>query len=128
MLTILQAQDLAPYADILATHGLTEAMVSEAKDGAAVIGHIVYRYTPEEVVIYDVQDGGAIDVLDGLVRAVLFKAELRGIEAAVFRVNDEPMMARVRLLGFVKNDENKIDNIADIMESCKKCGHSPANT
>ena len=71
--------------------------------------------------------GSDLNQCDGLVRSVLFKAELKGIERAVFRVNKPEMQKRLALLRFVKNDENVLENIASIMDSCKSCGENHTN-
>ncbi len=131
MLTIIEQKDLSAYAELL--RGLpipagTVLHLTEAKDGDAVKGYIAYSYEPEQVVIYTVADGGDWDQCDGLVRSVLFKAELKGIEQAFFPVEDAAMLQRLQKLGFVKNAEKMLYSIADIMESCKKCGENQANT
>ena len=80
------------------------------------------------MVIYAVDDGHDLNFCDGLVRSVLFKAELRGIERAAFLVQDAAMLERLRMLHFIQNNENILQNIADIMENCKNCRDNPANT
>jgi len=131
MLKILETSDNAKYSTILEKISIpeyAELHISEAKENDGVKGYIIYSYTPEQVTIYDVNDGHDYNYCDGLVRSVLFKAELKGIEKAVFLVDNPEMLKRLTLLGFVKNDEKTIDNIVDIMENCKKCKENPANT
>ena len=129
MLSIVETKDFSAYADLLA--GLTlpaDFHLTEAKEEDGVKGYIVYAYEPEQVVIYAVQDGHDLACCDGLVRSVLFKAELRGIERAAFRIEDPAMLERLQLLRFIQNDEKVLHHIADIMESCKNCRENPANT
>jgi len=131
MLKILETSDNAKYSTILEKISISEYAelhISEAKENDGVKGYIIYSYTPEQVTIYDVNDGHDYNYCDGLVRSVLFKAELKGIEKAVFLVDNPEMLKRLTLLGFVKNDEKTIDSIVDIMENCKKCKENPANT
>ncbi|MBR1897415.1 MAG: hypothetical protein IJ825_00905 [Oscillospiraceae bacterium] len=131
MMTILAQPDLTAYRERIAALELPvwmPVMASEAKDGDAVRGSILYSYEPELVTIFDVADQGDLACLDGLVRSVLFKAQLRGIGRAVFRVNDPAMRSRLEMLRFVKNDENILENIAEIMDSCKSCRKNPETT
>lgn len=127
MLRILEAKDTAPYAALLSRLP-QDVHVSEAMENDGVKGFIAYAYEPEQVVIYAVDDGQDYNYCDGLVRSVLFKAELKGIERAVFRLDDANMLARLCTLRFVNNHEKTIENIADIMENCKKCKENTANT
>ncbi len=127
MLRILEAKDVSAYETLLSQ--LPQGVhVSEAIENDGVKGFIIYDYEPEQVVIYAVDDGQDYNYCDGLVRSVLFKAELKGIERAEFRMDDENMLTRLRTLHFVNNHENTLENIADIMENCKKCKENTANT
>lgn len=129
MLSILEAADTARYASLLDKLSLPAGFhLSEAKENDAVKGFIVYAYEPEQVVIYALDDGHDYNYCDGLVRSVLFKAELRGIEQALFCLEDAAMLERLRTLRFIQNDEKVLNPIADIMESCKNCRDNPANT
>ena len=105
-----------------------EFHISEAKENDEVKGYIIYSYAPEQVTIYDVNDGHDLNYCDGLVRSVLFKAELKGIEKAVFLVDNPEMLKRLALLRFVQDDKNTIENISDLMQNCEKCKENPANT
>ena len=131
MLRILETSDISRYSEILENISVSEydeLHISEAKENDGVKGYIIYSYQPEQVTIYDIDDGHDLNYCDGLVRSVLFKAELKGIEKAVFLVDNPDMLKRLALLRFVQNDEKTIENITDIMENCKKCKENPANT
>lgn len=129
MLKIVEQTDLAAYDSLLKKiRASGKLYLTEALDGDAVIGLIVYAYDPDQVVIYHVEDGGDLHLCDGLVRSVLFKAELRGIERALFALTDEGMMGRMRTLRFVQNNENLLDKIHLIMENCEKCSKNTINT
>lgn len=128
MLRILEQKDLSAYEGLLAGIPMEGLHLTEAKENDAVMGYIAYAYAPEQVVIYAVDDGGDLNYCDGLVRSVLFKAELKGIEQAVFQIEDDAMLKRLATLGFVKNNEKMLENIADVMGNCRKCGEKPANT
>lgn len=131
MLRILEQKDHAAYAELIA--GLTlppaaELHISEVTEPDGVKGFIAYSYAPEEVTVWSLDDGGDLNYCDGLVRSVLFKAELKGIARAVFEITDATVRKRLEMLGFVKSDENVLQNIADIMDSCKSCKENGATT
>ncbi len=131
MLRILEQNDLTAYRELLDKLALppyAELHVSEVTEPDGVKGFIVYDYTPEEVTVHAVEDGGDLNYLDGLVRSVLFKAQLKGISRAVFQVNNETIRHRLQVLKFVENDENVLENIADIMDSCKSCRENGSNS
>ena len=131
MLTILEQKDLSRYTGIIA--GLQEVSgaalhISELTEPDGVKGYIIYSYQTEQVVIHALDDGGDLNYCDGLVRSVLFKAEMKGLERALFLIPSGRMRERLELLRFVKNDENVLEPISDIMDSCKSCKENPANT
>lgn len=131
MLEIVEQKHLDAYAELLdnlpAPKG-TKLYLTEALEKNEVQGYIVYAYEPDRVAIYAVSDGGDLYLCDGLVRSVLFKGELKGLEKAVFNLQDAAMMERMKSLHFVQNDGNTLDDIREIMESCKKCKENQRNT
>ncbi|MBR3631400.1 MAG: hypothetical protein IKN55_13145 [Oscillospiraceae bacterium] len=129
MLSIVETKDFSAYTELLAGLSLPEDFhLTEVQEDDTVRGYIIYAYEPEQVVIYALQDGHDLNYCDGLVRSVLFKAELRGIERAAFRITDSAMLERLKMLRFIQNDENILQRIADVMENCKNCRDNPANT
>ncbi len=129
MLKILEQQNTAPYQHIL--DGINtpyKLYLTEAMEGETVTGYIVYAYEPDAVAVHVVDDGGDLMLCDGLVRSVLFKGLLRGLNRGVFRLTNDAMMEKMRMLRFVKNDQNSLDNIAEIMDNCKSCKESRGNT
>jgi len=128
MLQIVEQKDLSSYAELI--HALrvpegTKLYLTEALDGGVVTGYIVYAYEPDRVAIYAVDDGGDLYLCDGLVRSVLFKAELRGLERAVYYVQNTAMMERICSLRLAQKNSGILENIHEIMESCKKCKEKP---
>lgn len=124
MLTIVEQKDLSGYAallDSLHAPAGTQLYLTEALEGERATGYIVYAYEPERVAVYAVDDGDDLYLCDGLVRSVLFKGMLRGLDAAVFYLQDETMMAKMKKLRFVENDENTLKSIVKIMDNCKSC-------
>lgn len=130
MLEILEQKNLDGYQDILKNLqvGQAELHISEVKEEQTVKGYIIYAYELEQVLIYAISDGNDWNQCDGLVRSVLFKSELRGLNKAVFLIQDLQMQERLVKLGFMKNNQKNINNIMEVMENCKKCKENTANT
>lgn len=122
MLEILECKDTEGYSyilDTIETSGKTH--VVEAFDSGKVIGHGIYAYNPDFVEIFDFSDGGDLDVCDGIIRSVLFKACLKGIDNAVFKIDDINKINKLKKLNFVKNDNKILNYLSNFMNSCKNC-------
>ena len=79
------------------------------------------RLFPDFVEIFDFSDGGDLDVCDGIIRSVLFKACLKGIDNAVFKIDDINKINKLKKLNFVKNDNKILNYLSNFMNSCKNC-------
>lgn len=129
MLKILEQTNHEPYRALLdAIRSESPLYLTEAMDGEQVTGYIVYAYEPDAVAVHAVDDGGDLMLCDGLVRSVLFKGLLRGLNKGVFRLQDTAMLDKMRTLRFVNNGQNTLENIAEIMDNCKSCRESRGNT
>ncbi len=129
MLKILEQTNHEPYRAVLdAICSEYPLYLTEAMDGEQVTGYIVYAYEPDAVAVHAVDDGGDLMLCDGLVRSVLFKGLLRGLNKGVFRLQDTAMLDKMRTLRFVNNGQNALENIAEIMDNCKSCRESRGNT
>ncbi len=132
MLRILEQKNLSAYQEIVSQCSLSEEVqmhLSEAIDDNDVVkGWILYSYQPEKVILYAMNDGGDWNYCDGLIRSVLFKAELKGIEQAEFLERNPEIRTRIEKLGFVKNNQNLLEKISEVMENCQKCKENPVNT
>ncbi len=125
MLKILEQTNHESYREVMDSIQTEYPLfLTEALEGEQVTGYIVYAYEPEAVVNHALDDGGDLYLCDGLVRSVLFKGLLRGLNRAVFSLKDMAMMQKIRSLRFVENDENSLENIAEIMDNCKSCKES----
>ena len=121
MLRILEQKNFDAYQQLIKNLNLPAELqihLTEALDDEnQVKGYILYAYQPEAVLIYALDDGQDWNYCDGLVRSVLFKAQLRGLEKAVFHISDSAVKERLVKLGFVKNNQNTLQNIMEVMES-----------
>lgn len=124
MLEIHETFSTQGYEDIIKSAGEYKAHITEAFDAGKVTGFIAYCYRPGETVILGLDDGGDLMLCDGLVRSVLFKSCLKGIDTAVFAIDDAKKLERLRKLKFIQNDEKSLCNLDEFMNSCKKCGEN----
>ncbi len=122
MLEILECKDTGKYSHILnriETNG--EVHVVEAFNKNEVIGYGIYAYNRKCVEIFDFDDGGDLDLCDGIIRSILFKACLRGVNDAVFKIDNIDKISELKKLNFVENDNKTLSFIDDFMNSCKNC-------
>lgn len=89
MLEIQEKFDTAGYESIISAAGANNVHITEALDRGETIGFIAYAYEAERTVVYDYDDGGDLMLCDGLVRSVMFKSVLKGIETMVFELPDK---------------------------------------
>mgnify|MGYP000021180684 FL=1 len=121
MLEIQEKFSSDGYENVIAEAGSKNLHITEAMDKNNVIGFIAYAYNDDAVIIYDFDDGGDLYLCDGLVRSVLFKGCLKGLDSAVFEVKDKTKFARLKSLSFVKDNHKILDNMNEFMDKCKKC-------
>ena len=88
------------------------------------MGFIAYAYKPDKTVIFDYDDGGELLLCDGLVRSVIFKSCLKGIETAVFDLPDEKKYESLRRLRFLEQDSRTAESIDSFMNGCQNCKHN----
>ncbi len=122
MLEIHQKADVENYFDHFKKFNIpNDANVVEAFDNGNVIGFAIYKIENDAVFIYDVEYGNDLYLCDGIVRAVLFKASMLGINKAKFEAND---LSVFRKLGFIEKESDWLISIESIMDGCKKCKNS----
>lgn len=109
------------YENIVKAAGNNRLHITEALDRGEVNGFIAYSYEENQTVIYDYDDGGDLYLCDGLVRSVLFKSCLKGIDTAVFKLSEKEKYESLEKLKFVKSDNYTLQNLDEFMNNCKKC-------
>lgn len=121
MLQILQTKHIENYAEKLCEMNLLQLFpnVVEAEDNGNVIGYGIYHFENSTVVLDEVNSEGDLYLYDGIVRAVLFLAVMKGYDVAEFRFSDKE---NARKLGFIKNDDNVLSGLNEFMSKCKSCG------
>lgn len=122
MLEIRELQDTAKYSSIFEKLGeereyrVVESFNSEHE----VSGYAVYSWTPESVIIHDVFFGKDILLGDGILRAVLFKACLKGIECGICLACDGEINWFEKMK-YETIEPGKISPISSFLDGCSKC-------
>lgn len=124
MLEIQEKFDTDGYEDLVRRSVGYDLHITEAIDSGQAVGFIAYAYKPEKIVIFDYDDGGELMLCDGLVRSVLFKSCLKGIETAVFDLPDDNKYDSLRKLRFLEQGSRTAENINRFMNGCKNCKHN----
>jgi hypothetical protein len=122
MLEILECKNTKKYDHILEnTEAKEKLYVVEACDKEKVNGYAIYGYSEDKVLIYDFECSNDLYLCDGIIRSVLLKATLKGIDIADFIIEDFNKIKILKALKFVGNNDKKLFNIMDFMNNCKKC-------
>lgn len=98
--------------------------ITEALDNGTVIGFIAYSYDDDVTVVYDYDDGGELLLCDGLVRSVMFKSCLKGIQVMTFRLPAADKYKSLRRLKFIPEGSDTAENLDGFMNGCENCRHS----
>mgnify|MGYP003506070750 FL=1 len=122
MLEIRQKNDIAGYAGYIWDYQLTadEIQIVEAFEKEKVIGFCIYSYTEDSVEIYHAKYGDNISLFDGIIRTVLFKAFLKGINKARYHFEDM-LLYKLKLADDYSNTLSSIENV---MNNCGNCKNS----
>lgn len=121
MLEIQEKFDTSGYENIIAAAGANNVHITEALDRGKSTGFIAYAYEAERTIVYDYDDGGDIMLCDGLVRSVMFKSVLKGIETMIFELSEEAKRTNLIKLKFLKEGENICEELDSFMNSCSSC-------
>lgn len=122
MLEIQERFDTDGYEEIIKAAGVNNVHVTEAMDKGAAIGFIAYAYEAERTVVYDYDAGGDLMLCDGLVRSVMFKSALKGIENMLFELPAEEKYDDLRKLRFLAPDSKECSDLDGFMNACESCG------
>lgn len=120
MLQILKQERKKAYEDQINELGIdiSQAHISEAVDGAKVIGWAIYTITDDQITIYRIYPENDLLLFDGIIRSVLFLAEQKGIQKALVIGNVVSPAQKLSLLG---DSEDLIYPISAVFNGCKHC-------
>ncbi len=115
MLEILEQKDTADYTTLLEEISADAPVhVVESMSEDQVTGYAVFSYHPDAVTLYRCEAGKDMVLFDGIVRSVLFKAAMRGINRAVFQF-EHPWLVSLR---FAQPDANVCEDINALLSCC----------
>ena len=124
MLEIHERNDTNGYEAVVGSITNGTVHIVESLNKGDVNGYGVYTTDgtadAQHIVIYD-YSGEEWDIIDGVIRTILFKGMLGGINKCDFRISDNDKMAKLTKLGFITADRLSIDDINDFMSGCKSC-------
>ena len=123
MLEIQEKFDSAGYESVVAAAGVNNVHITEALDADSPIGFIAYAYEAERTIVYDYDDGGDLLLCDGLVRSVMFKSVLKGIETMVFQLPDKTKYESLVKLRFLESGSDTCKNLDGFMNACEHCNN-----
>lgn len=121
MLEIHEAKNIDEYktiTDSLPSGREYKIIESYSPDGS-VTGSGIYAFENDSVVICDCRYGDDTDLCDGILRTILFKAMLRGIDVG----KCEAYAGEKNLFDVMKYPHLNfiIESIDNFLNSCKKC-------
>jgi hypothetical protein len=120
MLEIVQAKDYKKYGELFEKLKIEDEIISvvEAMDNKNVIGCGIYHFDEKSVIVDYIDSGDDLQLYDGIVRSILFLAMNNGINRAVFNFDDYSDLVKLK---FTNGKDNFINDISEILVSCKKC-------
>lgn len=119
MLEIQEKFDKAGYEEL--TEKADNLHITEAMEQGRATGYIAYAYEADRTIVYDYDDNGDIMLCDGLVRSVMFKSVLKGIETMIFDIPDRKKFDNLKKLRFLSGDSNVCENLNGFMNACSSC-------
>lgn len=121
MLEIQEKFDTSGYESVIALAGINNLHITEAIEKNQAVGFIAYAYESERTIVYDYDDNSDLMLCDGLVRSVMFKSVLKGIETIVFEIPDRDKFKNLKKLHFLSDDSNICEDLNSFMNTCESC-------
>ena len=121
MLEIQEKFDTTGYETLTDRTGNNNLHITEAMEQGRAVGFIAYTYQAESTVVYDYDDNNDLMLCDGLVRSVMFKSVLKGIEKMIFDIPDNNKFDNLKKLHFLSGDSNICENLDGFMNACDSC-------
>ncbi|MBP8994016.1 MAG: hypothetical protein KBG30_09415 [Bacteroidales bacterium] len=92
----------------------------EAYDKEKIIGYALYGLDDEYVYLYHCEYNNDLYLCDGILRAILFKSLLKGIDKAKYlsKKQEDNLFAK---LNYINNNQNEINSINNFLNKCEKC-------
>lgn len=105
---------------ILRNPEIADKLVFDMKEDGKRVGGITAQLSADgDVVISNLESEKEL-YYDGLCRTVLAYANIRGIDKAVFAIDDERQLYRLKGFGFITDESKVLESISDFFS--KDCG------
>ncbi len=96
---------------ILRNPEITDKLCFEMRDGDRICGSVCAVLSDEGDLIINSLESEEEIFYDGLVRAILAFASVRGVDRAVFEIEDERKKYRLRGFRFITENSNVLESI-----------------
>ena len=123
MLEIHERHDTLGYENVINTILSENVKIVESKNGNETNGYGIYSIGENGIAIHD-YSSPELEIVDGIIRTILFKGMLGGINSCKFLVRDAEKQEQLKKLGFISDTQKNIEDINDFMSNCKNCKHS----
>lgn len=120
MLEIHERTDINGYENIVSGIESDSIHIVESINGSEVNGYGVYSIKENGLDVHDF-NSDEWEITDGIIRTILFKGLLGGINRCDFSISDNEKKQKLIRLGFIKQDLNAIENISEFMSGCENC-------
>lgn len=120
MLEIHEKKSFEGYENIVSQINEEKIKVIESFSSDIVDGYGVYSVSGDKITVYD-YDGSDLNIIDGIIRTILFKGQFKGINVCEFALLDSSKYGKLKALKFINDSDKIIHDIADFMNNCKKC-------
>jgi len=121
MLEIQEKFDTQGYEELVERFAPQNVHITQALEGGKVTGFIAYFYGADKTTVCGYDDGGDLMLCDGLVRSVMFKSVLKGIETMEFDLAGSAAFENLRRLRFLTGDSKVCENLDGFMNACENC-------
>jgi len=120
MLEIHEKTGIEGYEEIIDGIECDCLHIVESKNGDNADGYGIYSVDENGLTVYD-YDSNDLNITDGIVRTILFKGMLGGINQCGFELKNKEKNKDLIRLGFITKKEKTITDINYFMNNCKKC-------
>lgn len=120
MLEIHEKKSNDGYEKILSQIENENVKILESFSSGIVDGYGIYAVENGAVVVYD-YDGSDLNIIDGIIRTILFKGQFKNINECRFALINSEKYEKLGMLKFISDSDKTIHDISDFMSNCKKC-------
>lgn len=120
MLEIHEKKSFDGYEKQIAMIDAENLKIVESYSSGIIDGYGIYSNSKDKITVFD-YDGSDINIIDGIIRTILFKGQFKGINVCEFALIDNQKYEKLSVLNFIKDSNKIIQDIESFMGNCKKC-------